>query len=73
MWWFMQSAGPEGNCYRTNNAFDDLGESPANLKLVNGIIYDATNGTTSRGAIFRAGGTPVGPAKVFYTAVGRSY
>jgi len=73
LWWFTQSAGPEGMGFAVNNALNSLDESPASYGLVNSIIYDPTNGTVSRGGIWRVGVTPVGDGTALYHAVMRSY
>ena len=52
-WWFAVSAGPEG--YHFDG--DYLNGSPTKAALTLGI-YDATNGTVSKGSIWRGGGNP---------------
>lgn len=37
-----------------------LNDSPATAGTILGLVYDSTNGTKSRGQIFRAGGTVPG-------------
>lgn len=66
-WWFIQSAGPDLaydwgwsmiNAMSTDTAINraDCGK----------MIYDATNGTLSRGSIWRTGGIQTGRAKSFH-------
>jgi len=60
-WWFMQSAGPDGTydfVWQMINQWSF--DSPAFRGQAGKTIYDATNGTTSRGSIFRVGGQPTG-------------
>ena len=68
-WWIVESAGPDLHHHNLGTALNALplgnaGEYAFILKC----IYDATNGTVSRGSIWRAGGEGIGDGKVLYTA-----
>lgn len=66
-WWFLQSAGPDAAydlVWRMINQM--VSDSPINRFNCGKTIYDATNGTISRGSIFRAGGVPTGYATSLY-------
>jgi len=69
-WWFLESAGPDLCHHNCGTFFQTLvADSPANRGKVGRMIYDGTNGTVSRGSIWRTGGTPVGEARSFYAMV----
>jgi len=66
-WWFLQSAGPDAAYdwgWKMINGMSS--DTPFNRAKCGVMIYDATNGTTSRGSIWRTGGTPSGAAKSFF-------
>ena len=49
-----------------------LDDSDTAVSVALGLVYDPTNGTTSRGEIFRAGGVVTGPSlahQLWFTAV----
>jgi len=52
-WWFAESAGPEGIHFHGDKLNENVGKDVFSVAM-----YDATNGTVSRGTIWRAGGTP---------------
>jgi len=53
-WWFAESAGPQGIHFHG----DKLNENNATKAALSVAMYDASNGTVSRGTIWRAGGVP---------------
>jgi hypothetical protein len=66
-WWFLQSCGPDGYydfVYYTLNTFTS--DTPINRARCAMTIYDASNGTTSEGSVWRVGGTPKGYGTSFY-------
>lgn len=71
LWYFMESSGPDG--YRHNMAsalnFDGIQDSD-----LPEAMYDATNGTASRGSMWRGGGVP-GQHKdqIFYKLIQGQY
>jgi type II secretion system protein G len=70
LWYFTHTAGPTGIAYATNGGLNAMTTSNATNKMNSlSIIYDATNGTTSAGGIFRVGGTATTMAKDFYDAL----
>ncbi len=72
-WWFLQSCGPDlayDFVYKMLNPMT-VDSSLTRLK-VGTAIYDATNGTVSKGSIWRVGGTPTGTGKSFYYMVQQS-
>lgn len=76
LFWSAWSAGPAA--VKTQVAGTGLLSTspPATAVAVNAWIYDPTNGTVSRGSIFRVGGGSVSsndPGGVFYTEVAKSH
>lgn len=73
-WWFLQSAGPDllydWGWKMINGMSMDTAFNRANCGK---MIYDASNGTISRGSIWRAGGVQTGRAKSFYVMITTSY
>lgn len=55
IWYMLESCGPDQHYHRMGNAlnFDD---SLGRRFVLSQTLYDATNGTVSRGSIWRAGG-----------------
>ncbi len=67
-WYITGSAGPDG---AVDNLNDPMTSRPnddpaARAFFSEKTIYDATNGTVSRGGLYRVGGAPVGPGTAFY-------
>lgn len=55
-WWILQSSGPDRiRCALGQNLID-----PDEPEKLLSRIYDPTNGSVSRGSIYRIGGTPTG-------------
>lgn len=52
--WLFHSAGPDGIYHNLGGVIDSDG--PASLRHTVSFLYDATNGTISRGSIWRGGG-----------------
>jgi len=67
-WYILASAGPDAAVENLNDPLTARKkDTPANRRFFyNKTIYDATNGTVSRGSVFRVGGSPVGPGVSFY-------
>lgn len=65
-WWVLQSAGPDKHMnfvwQLVNNWTIDV---PAFRAQAGRFVYDATNGTVSRGSVWRVGGTVTGNAQSF--------
>jgi len=69
-WYFTHSSGPAGVCFQPNGALNAMTTSNDNNKdTALGVIYEATNGTVSYGAIWRVGGSSTPLAKDFYDAL----
>jgi type II secretion system protein G len=69
-WYIIESAGPDLAHHNAGTFFNRLiVDTPSNRALVGRMIYDATNGTVSRGSIWRVGGAPLGEALSFYYMV----
>jgi prepilin-type N-terminal cleavage/methylation domain-containing protein len=70
-WWLLESCGPDrkhhnwGTYVNTYARNDDA----AGLAAVMKMIYDPTNGTVSRGSIWRVGGEKMGTGQPLYRAV----
>jgi len=70
-WWILESHGPEGKGTATRTGLNSIKDpsNPAHQEKALKIIYDATNGTVSRGNIWRVGGIPSGSGEIFYKYV----
>ena len=68
-WYFTQSAGPMSMLYGVNDATQGMYDTAADQEKSLRAMYDATNGTISRGGIFRVGGSPTPLAKALYNAI----
>jgi type II secretion system protein G len=68
-WWITESAGPDAIADAARTALNHAPTATVVRTTLDKMIYDASNGTTSRGSIWRVGGTPSGPGQVFYRAV----
>jgi len=55
VWYLLESCGPDGYYHRMGDALNP-NESPARYVQLSKVFYDATNGTVSRGSIWRSGG-----------------
>lgn len=71
-WWILESCGPDRMHHNCGTFFNtaplNVGDTPGNVALCLKMIYDATNGTVSRGSIWRVGGQKQGSGEAFYTA-----
>jgi prepilin-type N-terminal cleavage/methylation domain-containing protein len=67
-WWVLQSTGPDQVRYTLGSGGIDPTEPDRFLNS----IYDATNGTLSRGCIYRAGGNPTGPGTFAFDMIMRA-
>lgn len=72
-WWLLSSAGPDRHQHNAGTFFNSGGvstsTSAAALQRTLKMIYDPTNGTVSRGSIWRLGGQPTGTGQVFAKAL----
>jgi prepilin-type N-terminal cleavage/methylation domain-containing protein len=68
-WYYIHSAGPQGKQYGMNDASRANLDDPNGRVLASSAMYDATNGTLSRGGLFRVGGSPTTLAKALYDAI----
>ena len=75
-WWLLSSAGPDGAQHNAGTFFNSsligVQRSEQAIGLTMKMIYDPTNGTTSRGSIWRQGGVPVGTGQALGLALQRS-
>jgi len=66
-WWFLQSAGPD---LAYDFVYQMLNPMTMDTQLTRAQVgmsfYDASNGTVSRGSIWRMGGVPTGSGVSFY-------
>ena len=69
VWYVIQSAGPKGMGYQTNDAFDAMDDTAAGYSVAGKAVYNATNGTVSEGGIHRLGGAFAGDGKALYDLV----
>jgi len=72
-WYFLQSCGPDKAydfVYQMVNVMDS--DTPLGRAKVGTAIYDATNGTISKGSVFRTGGTPKGTGLSLYHMIMQS-
>jgi type II secretion system protein G len=70
VWYILESHGPAGKGTATRTGLNSIkGDSAAEQTKALMLIYDATNGTVSRGNIWRVGGTPAGSGQIFYKYV----
>ncbi|MCC5874928.1 MAG: prepilin-type N-terminal cleavage/methylation domain-containing protein [Candidatus Sumerlaeia bacterium] len=73
-WWVLISAGPDMNYEFTYNPTDGQGvewrtaNANANPGAFSEMIYDPTNGTVSRGNVWRAGGSQINRAGMMIIA-----
>ncbi len=73
IWYALESAGPDGAHHNLGGTLNNMKvDNEAARRVANMAIYNATNGTVSRGSIFRVGGSPAGPGAPFYRAVEQS-
>jgi type II secretion system protein G len=60
-WYILGSAGADGETENLNGPMTTRPvDNEANRQFFLDIIYDASNGTISRGSLYRVGGTPTG-------------
>jgi len=69
LWYILGSAGPDSEAENLNSPMTTRPEdNNANRQFFLSIIYDSTNGTVSRGSLYRVGGTPTGSGVSFFHA-----
>lgn len=69
-WWVLQASGPDATfdwVWQMVNTMTT--DTTLNRLLCQQTIYDPTNGTVSRGSIWRAGGAPTGNGTSMYTVI----
>lgn len=70
LWYYLESAGPDLAHHNAGTFFLNIRtDTVANRGRVGKMIYDPTNGSLSRGSVWRVGGIPAGYAKAFYFMV----
>ncbi len=67
-WWILESCGPDRTTHNLSGIILAPTDDDAGLKEVLPTQYDPTNGTVSRGSVWRIGGQPCQPGRVFYRA-----
>ncbi|MGI8904970.1 MAG: type II secretion system protein [Candidatus Sumerlaeaceae bacterium] len=70
-WWILESCGPDRMHHNPGTFFNQTvndQDTPAAVALCMKMLYDPTNGTVSRGSIWRVGGQKQGEGQAFYTA-----
>ena len=69
-WWILESCGPDRMHHNAGTFYNTIGtaDTPANMDACMKMIYDATNGTVSRGSIWRVGGQKQGTGTAFFNA-----
>ena len=55
VWYLLESCGPDAHYHRMGDALNPV-ESEARKRQLGKALYDASNGTVSRGSIWRSGG-----------------
>ena len=74
-WWLLSSAGPDRHQHNAGTFFNGaavrLNRTETAIGLTQKMIYDPTNGTVSRGSIWRQGGVPTGTGQAFGLALQR--
>jgi type II secretion system protein G len=55
LWYLLESCGPDGHYHRMGFPLNNVGGA-ARIASTAKALYDATNGTVSRGSIWRSGG-----------------
>lgn len=69
-WYYLESAGPDLAHHNAGTFLYTIRtDTPVNRGKVAKMLYDPTNGTTSRGSIWRTGGQPQGYATSLYHMV----
>lgn len=67
-WWILESVGPDMHYHNLSGHINTLPDDNVGLYSCFIALYDATNGTVSRGSIWRVGGSPVEPGRAFFRA-----
>jgi prepilin-type N-terminal cleavage/methylation domain-containing protein len=71
LWYFIESSGPDGYRHNMASALNSDGIQDQDLPEA---MYDSTNGTVSRGSMWRAGGVPgQHKDKIFYGLIQGQY
>lgn len=70
-WWILESCGPDRMHHNAGTAFNAqmLTDTESGYVFALKMIYDPTNGTVSRGSVWRVGGQKMGSGQPFYRAV----
>lgn len=69
-WWILESCGPDLMHHNAGTAFNSqmATDTAAGHAFAMKMIYDPSNGTVSRGSIWRVGGERMGTGQPFYRA-----
>lgn len=74
-WWLLSSAGPDRFQHNAGTFFNASAigtkTDAVAIALTQKMVYDATNGTISRGSVWRQGGVPTGTGVAFGVALNR--
>ncbi len=68
-WYILESVGPDGHYHNLSGWLT----STYNVPRAHQMIYDPTNGTVSRGSIWRVSGAQKGLGKAFFEAASQKY
>lgn len=69
-WWIVESCGPDRMHHNAGTFFNSVmpTDTEVGYAAAMKMIYDPTNGTVSRGSIWRVGGQKMGTGQPFYRA-----
>ena len=74
MWWTIEGVGPDHRYHNMGTVSQLDGTNPAyDIALANKVIYDPTNGTVSRGSVWRVGGDQAGPGQALFLVISTRY
>jgi len=70
-WWILESCGPDRMHHNAGTAYNAQmpTDSDSGYEFAMKMMYDGTNGTVSRGSIWRAGGSRQGTAQPHFRAI----
>ncbi len=71
VWWFLESVGPDRMHHNAGTAINAqmATDSDTGYAFSMKMIYDPTNGTVSRGSVWRVGGQKYGNGQPLYRAI----